>query len=205
MAAFDRNVFVNCPFDPEYRELVLRLVFTIYYLGLVPRIAFERANSGELRLSKIRQLIRASRFSIHDLSRCRASRAGEYFRLNMPLELGMDLGCQSFSGAKWRRKTLLVLEKRKWGYQKALSDLAGTDIKSHGDKPRRLIEAVRDWLVQEAHISPRPASEIPIRYNQFMADDFERLQAAGHRLRDINRRSIHEISKAIRVWVRKNS
>lgn len=202
MRAFDRNVFVNCPFDSDYHPLFRPLIFTILYLGLTPRIAFERADSGELRLLKIRDLIRESRFGIHDLSRCRATRPGEYFRLNMPLELGIDSGCKWYRLGKWRKKRFLILERRKWGYQKALSDLAGADIKSHGNDPFRLIEVVRNWLVQEADANPRPASEIRIRFNEFMADDFERLVKDGYRQRDIDRRPMNELKTAMEVWVR---
>ena len=49
---FDRNVFVNCPFDEEYLPLLRPLVFTIIYLGLEPRIALERLDSGKARIEK---------------------------------------------------------------------------------------------------------------------------------------------------------
>jgi hypothetical protein len=203
MTAFDKNVFVNCPFDSDYHSLFRPLIFTILYLGLKPRIAFERSDSGELRLLKIRQLIQESRFGIHDLSRCRSTRVGEYFRLNMPLELGIDSGCKWYRPGKWQQKRFLVLERRKWGYQKALSDLAGADIKSHGDDPIRLIEVVRNWLVQEAAGSPRPTSEIRIRFNEFMADDFEALVRDGYRQRDINRRPMNELKTAMDAWIKR--
>ncbi len=31
--AFERNVFVNCPFDTQYVPLLRPLLFTIIYLG----------------------------------------------------------------------------------------------------------------------------------------------------------------------------
>jgi hypothetical protein len=66
--AFDSNAFINCPYDAEYLPLLRLLVFTVLYAGLNPRLASERLNSGETRISKIVELIRESRYAIHDLS-----------------------------------------------------------------------------------------------------------------------------------------
>jgi hypothetical protein len=101
---FDNNVFVNCPFDASYCALVRPLLFTIIYLKLKPRIALERSDSGEPRIEKIFELIRESRYGIHDLSRIEASTVGEIFRLNMPFELGIDVGCRRFGRGRQRRR-----------------------------------------------------------------------------------------------------
>ena len=57
--SFERNVFVNCPFDKRFLRLLRPLLFTIIYLKLIPRIALERTDSGESRLDTIVQLIAA--------------------------------------------------------------------------------------------------------------------------------------------------
>ncbi len=95
-ADFDRSVFINCPFDSEFLPLAQALVFSILRLGLEPRIATERADSGETRVQKIRELIRSSRFSIHDLSRMEPLGPHDLPRFNMPFELGLDLGCRYY-------------------------------------------------------------------------------------------------------------
>lgn len=66
---FDKNVFVNCPFDNDFRQLLLGIVFTIIYFGYRPRLSLERADSAENRIDKITSLINESKFGIHDLSR----------------------------------------------------------------------------------------------------------------------------------------
>lgn len=66
---FDKNVFINCPFDEGYTPLLKALLFTIKKGGLSPRLALERWDSGEVRLNKIRELIELSQYSIHDLNR----------------------------------------------------------------------------------------------------------------------------------------
>jgi len=66
---FDRNVFVNCPFDDDYLPILRALLFTVTYLGFQPRIALESRDSGQSRIDTITALIRESKYAIHDLSR----------------------------------------------------------------------------------------------------------------------------------------
>jgi hypothetical protein len=44
---YDRNVFINCPFDADYQALLYPLLFTVCYLRFTPRIALERCDSGD--------------------------------------------------------------------------------------------------------------------------------------------------------------
>lgn len=53
---FDKNVFINCPFDEDYKSLLRPLLFTIIYLGHNPRISSERSDSAENRTDKICEL-----------------------------------------------------------------------------------------------------------------------------------------------------
>lgn len=147
MNDFTRNVFVNCPFDDDYRPLFIAILFVVKKLGLTPRYALERNDSGEIRIHKILDLIRESKFGIHDLSRIIAVNENEHYRMNMPFELGIDFGCQKLMQEPWSTKKLLILEEQRYRYQKALSDLSGSDIKSHGNDPIKIIKAVRSWFV----------------------------------------------------------
>ena len=83
---YDRNVFINCPFDDKYFLLLKPLVFSIVYFGFRPRISLESSDSGLVRLKKIIGLMKDSRYAIHDLSRLQAKKIDEYYRLNMPFE-----------------------------------------------------------------------------------------------------------------------
>jgi hypothetical protein len=56
---FDKNVFINCPFDDEYLPLLRPLLFTILYVGLNPRIALESLDSGRPRIDVGCRLFRA--------------------------------------------------------------------------------------------------------------------------------------------------
>ena len=88
---FEKNVFINCPFDDEYKGLLRALLFSIIDMGFEPRIALESLNSGEARIEKIIKIIQQSQFAIHDLSRIKSKGAGEFYRMNMPFELGLDI------------------------------------------------------------------------------------------------------------------
>jgi len=128
---YETNVFINCPFDDEYYSLLRPLLFTIVYLGFNPRIASERSDSGENRVDKICELIRQSKYSIHDLSRLKSSKVREFYRLNMPFELGIEYGSRLFGPSFMSAKQCLILEKNFYDFKRALSDISGVDIKAH--------------------------------------------------------------------------
>src|SRR5688500_11161884 len=122
---FNKNVFINCPFDQQFLPLLHALLFTVVFLRHKPRIALERSDSGEQRITKLLELINESQLSIHDLSRIQAEEKGDYSRLNMPLELGIDYGARHFGDPRLNTKRFLVLSTARYEYLKAVSDLAG--------------------------------------------------------------------------------
>jgi hypothetical protein len=197
---YARNVFVNCPFDEDYAPLLRPLLFTVVYAGLRPRIALEQMDSGQLRLEKLLTLIRESKLAIHDLSRLQATAPGEYSRLNMPFELGMDFGCRAFGAPHLGDKKLLILERERYRYQAALSDISGFDIRAHNDDPQEIVAAARDWLNCEAGTDLPGPSFVWDRFIDFLAEDYARLKALGYRHRDIQRVPVPELLKSMRAW-----
>ena len=97
-------------------------------------------------------LIEQSRYAIHDLSRLQASREGEYYRLNMPLELGIDVGCKLFGKGPQRQKQCLILGEQRFRYRAAVSDLSGSDIAAHNGSPETLATELRNWLNTQARL-----------------------------------------------------
>lgn len=191
--SFEKNVFINCPFDDQYFPLLKPLLFTIRKLGFNSRISLERNDSGEVRLHKIKELIEVSKFSIHDLSRAKSTTVGEYFRQNMPFELGLDLGCRDYSpDDKYREKKILILEEEKYSTQKALSDLSFADCKCHEGEAEELVYEVRNWFAENQLNSPPSASSIWDGYNFFYADLFEKKRNEGFNQKDIDRLPIAE-------------
>ncbi len=180
MDNFDKNVFINCPFDDAYLPLLKALLFTIKYCGFTPRIALERFDSGEVRLVKIKQLIEASIYSIHDLSRIKATAIGEYFRLNMPLELGIDIGCREYHGLeKYQNKKILILESERFGIQKALSDMSFADCKCHLGEDVQMVSCVREWFAELGIKQLRSPSYIWDKYNDFISEVYRKKKQEG--------------------------
>ena len=197
---FDRNVFVNCPFDSEYEHILKAILFCLVRFGLTPRIASERSDAGEPRIDKIFELIRSSRYSIHDLSRCQAREAGEHYRLNMPFELGIDFGCRRYGGEPFSTKTILILEEQPYRYQTAISDLAGSDIEAHGGKFEVAVRKVRNWLIEQGRFERIGPARVLADYEDFQQQYYERQLKAGFSEDDIQDFSTAELLDAMLEW-----
>lgn len=182
---FEKNVFVNCPFDDDYRQLLIAIIYTVKYFGYSPRLSLERADSGESRIEKILGLIEESKFGIHDLSRIISSGKNEHYRMNMPFELGIDYGCKKLKGGIWDSKKILILEKEKYRFQKAISDLSGSDIKNHDDEVIKVIGAVRDWFVTEELERGDSGNKVWSDFNEFQAYLYDEVvEKDGHKSPD---------------------
>lgn len=201
-ARFESSVFINCPLDDDYRQLLLSLIFTVRYLGYLPRLSLERADSSDSRVQKIVGRIKDCRFGIHDLSRIVASEADQFYRMNMPFELGIDYGAKVLGrSSRWSSKKILILETERYRFQKALSDLSGSDIKAHGDDPFKLIEAVRDWfVVEEECVAPAPR-RIWDEFNFFSADLADRLLESGYDEDEVEKIPIPEVMYRLDEWL----
>jgi hypothetical protein len=172
VAAYEKSVFVNCPFDGAYRPLFQALIFTIYDCGFEARCALEAEDGGEERIRKIKRIIRECRYGIHDISRVQLDALNRLPRFNMPLELGLFLGAQEYGSGPQRQKRSLILDTEPYRYQKFCSDIAGQDVRAHGDRPARLIAAVRAMLSTSLDGRVRLPGEAKIRsrYAQFRAE-----------------------------------
>lgn len=201
---FRKNVFVNCPFDEEFYDLLRPLLFTVVYVDLTPRIALEVMDSGKVRIDRIVELIRESQYAIHDLSRIVAVAAGDLYRLNMPFELGIDLGARYFGSGELRRKRCLVLETEPYRYKAALSDLSGSDIAHHGNEPARVVVAVRNWLKNTCKVDAPGPTLIWDSFNYFMAELHDDLLDRGFSKGDVEALPIPELIEHMVVWVAAN-
>lgn len=196
---YERSVFINCPFDEQYEPILQAMLFTVLYLGFVVRISFERNNSAQNRLNGIVELIRASKYSIHDLSRAQSKKKGEYFRLNMPFELGIDYGCRQFD-SECESKEFLILEEKSYRYQATLSDLAGCDIETHKGDYQEAMKKVRNWLVQEAGAPKVGPTLIESQYGVFQQWYWESQLKAGSSEDDIRGYPTREIFDHMKTW-----
>ena len=202
--SYDKTVFINCPFDKDYGDIQAYIVFTILYLGFEPLIASAVTDSGEARFSKITRMIADARFSIHDISRLKASRKGEYYRLNMPLELGVDLGIREFSESH-KDKVFLILSREPYDYQKAASDLSGYDIEAHEDNAELCCEKVRNWLENHVPNKSDGASKIATAFTDFQSDLIAMLLDRGFNDKQIENLQMSETISEMKEWLQARS
>jgi hypothetical protein len=193
------DVFINCPFDSGYRPIFNAIVFSVYDLGFVARCALEEDDAGEFRLSKIERIIEECRFGVNDLSAVALDGTTGLPRFNMPLELGLFLGCKRFGPQSQARKRTLILDSHPTRYRTFISDIAGQDIRAHGGDPERAIREVRDWLRLASKRIPLPGgAEIVEHYRKFQKDlpDICRVLAL-----EPDRLTFLDLSKVISDWL----
>ena len=163
---YDKNVFINCPFDEDYKPIFNAILFTVHRCGFVLRCSKEFGESSTIRIQNIIGLIEESKYSIHDLSR--VSTMGDLPRFNMPLELGVCIGAIAFGQKNQKLKKYLILEKDRYRFQQFISDLSGQDIQNHNNDYKDAMRAIRNWLsalTKEAVPSP---SIIVKEYDDFL-------------------------------------
>jgi hypothetical protein len=197
---FDRNVFINCPFDKDFLPILEAMLFCIIFLKLNPLLATIRNDGAEIRLEKIKNLIKTSKFSIHDLSRSQARQRGEYSRMNMPFELGMDYGCRRFGGGRHAEKSMLILVEEKHRHQIFISDLAGFDVEAHETNHQKAVRKVRNWLCNNAKVEAPGAARILGKYEDFRGWHLERQRAKGFDVDDIQDTPTAELLDAMKQW-----
>lgn len=149
------NVFVNVPFDDDYAKLFDALIFTITACGYRIRCALDENDSGDIRLDKLVQLIKACPRSIHDLSRVELG-ANDLPRFNMPFELGLALGAKRFGGPSHRGDRIKIMVAEPYKLPAYLSDLGGNDPDAHHADLDKLIRIVRNFLDVSPSGGPLP-------------------------------------------------
>lgn len=167
---YRKSVFVNAPFSDDRRDVFDAIIFATLACGFTPRCAREFDNAGQARLDKIIALIRDCHLGIHDISFMELDEGLP--RFNMPFELGIFLGADRF-GLKWiGQKACTIFDREPFRYQRALSDIAGQDIRAHNCEPERASRETRSWLAHHSRQGDQlpGAQTIWTMHNQFEAE-----------------------------------
>lgn len=165
---YETNVFINCPFDARYNSLRNAAVFAIHDCGFTARCALEVSNSARNRLQKIVDIITECKYGVHDLSRTGLGSKTGLPRFNMPLELGIFLGCCYFGSEEHKSKACPIMDRDQYRYRNYISDIAGQDIVAHANSPEKIISEIRGWLSTESKRKSIPGGkEIYERYSRF--------------------------------------
>jgi len=151
-------VFINCPFDDDFAPLFEAILFAVICCGFLPRSALESGSVSEPRMDRIVQAIFSSKYSIHDLSRCRGEGSEQLARFNMPLELGIAMARRFKSARKRDRHDWLLLVPEGHVYQRFLSDLSAWDPKTYDGNASSLVPHIVAWLATrpDAVSTPTP-------------------------------------------------
>jgi hypothetical protein len=151
------SVFVNAPFDKEYVDLFDALIFVMVCCGFLPRSAIE-TSGGIPRIDRILNALTSSKYSLHDLSRCRGEGEDNLARFNMPLELGMAMCLRHLDNAahEW-----FVVVPRDHDYRNYVSDLAGFDLEEYAGTVETVVQPVMSWLLSLPEAPPAVGSLTP--------------------------------------------
>lgn len=169
LIGFDKNVFINCPFDDAYQPLRDVILFTIRFVGGNPLIS-QTFDASVSRLESIIAMIGNSEISIHDLSRIQFNK-DELPRFNMPFELGLDFGAKHYH-PELRNKSFCILVGESYTYQAYLSDLAGRDPAVHNNDEQTLCFRVAAFLHSLGQFDKAPLNYNIIwqSYNRFQEE-----------------------------------
>lgn len=123
--------------------------------------------------------------------------------MNMPFELGIDFGLRLHTKSRLRHKEFLILDEKPYRYQAALSDLAGFDIRKHGNDEKSASQMVTAWLCGKAGVQEVPPSQIWLRYQtSFLEWHYERQLSLGASDEDIQSYPVPLMLKAMLLWVK---
>ena len=201
---YARSVFINCPFSSDYQPIFRAILFAVYACSYRPRCALEVSDSSENRLDKIEDIIRESKFGIHDISFMSIDAATKLPRFNMSFEPGLFLAAKKFGAGRQKRKIALILDQSGYRYRSALSDISGQDISFHEADPRRAIREVRDWLdtCQGGAYSLLGGEHIADQYQKFC----EHLPKASAGIPlNPDQLTYADICRAIEAWLKDNA
>ncbi len=199
---YSNQVFINCPFDENYRKIFRAIIFTILDCGFIPRCSLESDDATKSRLSYILKLIEQCKYGIHDLSRVELDKLTKLPRFNMPFELGIFHGAKFFGQGLQQDKNCIILEKKEYRYQKFISDIAGIDVTAHNNSLKQVIIVIRNWLATATRRKTIPdSSNIISRHNSFKYR-FEK--TCKSRNIDSNIMTFVEITHNISDWLNLN-
>jgi hypothetical protein len=175
-------------------------LFAVHYLGFDTRCALEVDDASELRLDKIMRIIEQCAYGVHDISSVGLSAGTNLPRFNMPLELGLYLGCKRFGGGTQYKKACLILDTDPYRYRAFISDISGQDIHWHKGKPNRAIAEVRNWLANVSRTKGLPGgADIAARYTRFIKDLPRLCRKLKRRPKDL---TFPDFLEMIEIWLK---
>jgi hypothetical protein len=170
------SVFINCPFDQDFAPLFEAIIFATVCCGFVPRSALESGSVAVPRMERITQAIFSSKYSIHDLSRCKGEGNELLARFNMPLELGIAMARRYTQRKKKEQHDWLVLVPEGHQYLNFISDLAAFDPYRHDGTVKVVVEQVMSWLLTRPDAVRTPTPQDVLEVLPFFIEEKTKLK-----------------------------
>lgn len=118
----------------------------------------------------------------------------------------MDIGAKMISNGRFNQKVCLVLESEQYRYQKFISDIAGNDIRAHGNDPKTAIGCLRDWIrINENEVMIPWVSKIWSAYTEFDFDFQKLLQENDLDPLDIQAIPFSDVIDIMKKWILKSN
>lgn len=171
----DISVFINCPFDADYRARYMpALLFAVYYCSRLPVSALDEHETRE-RLPKITDLMRSTRLGLHDISPALAGKQAGYLRYNTAFELGLHHGANLFNPTKAIVRRLKVVSATDIKTARIFSDFDSFDVDVYDGDRSELVRLIVTWLHQvDAEIDYGSRIERSVRSPLMVSRQFER-------------------------------
>jgi hypothetical protein len=172
---YEKSVFINCPYDAEFRDYFHAIVLTVSAFGMAPRSGLQSTGQANTRIARIAETLANSKYSIHDLSRFTGEGVANLARFNMPLELGMAVALRYERSGTNRSHNFAVMAPSGSAFQQFVSDLAGFDPYMHELTVPSVIRETHSWLLDQPDAVERlPASAVLNGFDKFKQDIADR-------------------------------
>lgn len=171
-----KSVYINCPYDEGFADRFDAIVFATVACGFSPRSALESGTGADPRMERITKAIFSSKYSIHDLSRCKGEGDESLARFNMPLELGIAMARRFMQGRKAVRHDWMVLVPAGDYSERFLSNLNGFDLSRYDGTVMGLVQRVVFWLRTRPDAVSTPMPDVVLAALGDFSDERKKLK-----------------------------
>ena len=100
----------------------------------------------------------------------------------------------------------LIFSTKRYNYVRAVSDLAGIDIKAHNDDPEEVVRGLRNWIRNTLNRIDVPSSDNTWLEYLVFSGDFKRIMKENNYSRkEQNRMEPKEYIHYIKMWKKERS
>ncbi|MGF0537255.1 hypothetical protein ACQQ2Q_04610 [Agrobacterium sp. ES01] len=121
--------------------------------------------------------------------------------MNMPFEYGIDVGFRRSEDSGLQQKKFLIFERKPYDLKRALSDIAGQDVVSHGDSFEAVIKHVREFFRVEVGVNAPGPARLEADYATFQGWMIEKKIAEGHAEAEALKLPTRERLDEMKAWV----